>query len=213
VSRRGAVAFLLSSVLLAGCFTGERPHFTDTTALPVGSTTGDANIDAVLTKFDGVTQGPVTVAYSVLTKYGNTTHQAVVELSGGNRNITIGNIRYIQAGTDSATCTIDGSVPCAAGINPQRVSDIGITVDFYAADAAKRLRRDAAAKIGPTTAATQTISQQPATCVQVPLAGGTAVYCVLDNGVLAKLDEGDVLITMTLYGPTADATHFVIPTT
>jgi hypothetical protein len=211
VSRRGAVAFLLSSLLLAGCFTGQRPHFTDTTALPVGSPTGDANIDAVLTKLDAATQGPITAAYTVLTKYGNTTHQAIVELSGGKRSITIGNIRYIQNGTASATCTVDSSVPCADGFNPQRISDIGITVDFYATDAAKRLRRDAQAKIGPTTASTAAIAQQPATCVDVPLAGGTAVYCVLDNGVIAKLDEGDVLVTLTLFGSSADDSRFVIP--
>ena len=102
-------------------------------------------------------------------------------------------------------------MPCADGFNPQRISDIGITVDFYATDAAKRLRRDAQAKIGPTTASTAAIAQQPATCVDVPLAGGTAVYCVLDNGVIAKLDEGDVLVTLTLFGSSADDSRFVIP--
>ena len=84
-------------------------------------------------------------------------------------------------------------------------------MDFYAADTAKRIRRDAEAKIGPAVAHTGTIAGQPVTCVDVPLPGGIAVYCALDNGLVAKVDDGDVLITLTLYGDVVDANAFVIP--
>ena len=58
---------------------------------------------------------------------------------------------------------------------------------------------------------TDTIAGQNATCVDVPLPGGTAVYCALDNGLVAKLDDGDVLVTLTLYGEVVDPNAFVIP--
>ncbi len=212
MSRRGIVAIALSTLLLAGCFTGKRPYFSDSQTFPSGSTTGDPAIDTVLDKLDHVTGGPVTATYTVLTKYGNTTRPAVVALSPGKRNIEIANTRYIQTETVAATCTTDGSVPCVTGFDPQRISDTGLTVDFYAADTAKRLRRDALAKLAPAVAHDDVIAGQTASCVDVSVPGGTAVYCVLSNGMVAKLDDGDVLVTLTLFGDVADASSFVVPT-
>jgi FlaG/FlaF family flagellin (archaellin) len=211
VSRRAVLATVLASLLLAGCFTGPRPYFGDTNAFPPGSVTGDTAIDAVLTLFDAVSIGPATATYSVLTKFGNTTHPATVVLTPGKRAITIGNIRYVQTETTANTCTQDNSVPCVTGFDPQRISDIGITVDFYAADTAKRLRRDAQAKLGPAIASQATIAGQPATCVDITLPGGVATYCSLANGMLAKLDDGDVQITLTAYGAAADPVAFQLP--
>jgi len=211
VSRRALLAIALSTVLLAGCFTGERPSFGDSNAFPPGSMTGDPAIDAVLTKLDSVSTGPSTAAYTVLTKFGNTTHPAVISLSPGKRKVIIGNTIYIQTEASANTCTQDGSVPCVKGFDPQRISDIGITVDFYAADTAKRLRRDAQAKLGPAIASQDVIAGQPVTCVDVSVPGGVAVYCVLANGIVAKLDDGDVLITLTLYGDTVDPNAFTLP--
>jgi len=214
MSRRGALVLALSALLLTGCFTGKRPHFTDTsTPFPAGSTTGDAAIDAVLSKLDAPTAGPATAAYSVLTKYKMLNSQAVVVLDGGSRSVTIGNIHYIQTAAANATCTVDGTVPCTATLDAARVSDIGLTFDFYASDTAKRLRRDAQAKIGPTTAHAETIANQPAQCVDVPLSGGVAVYCVMNNGLIAKLDDGDIAVNLTIYGDVSDPNQFVIPNT
>lgn len=213
--RRRLPSILLIGVLaglsLSSCATGERAYFSEETAYPTGQPTGDPAIDAVLEKFENVTDGPATASYDVLTKYGNTTRPAVVVLSPGKRSIVVGNVRYIQTETLAVTCTEDGSVPCVDGFDPQRITDTNITYDFYAADTAKRLRRDADAKIGPAEASTATIADQPATCVSLPLPGGTAVYCALDNGMLAKLDDGDVLVTLTLFGETVDPNNFVPP--
>ena len=214
MSRRGALVLALSALLLAGCLTGKRPHFTETTtAIPVGSSTGDAAIDAVLAKLDAPTAGPATAAYSVLTKFGMVTNQAIVVLDGGSRSVTIGNIHYIQTAAANATCTVDGSVPCTGTLDAARVSDIGLTIDFYAADTAKRLRRDAQAKIAPSTSHAETIANQPAQCVDVPLSGGVAVYCVMNNGLVAKLDDGDVAVNLTIYGDVSDPNQFAIPNT
>lgn len=102
--------------------------------------------------------------------------------------------------------------PASRVSTPHGVSDIGITIDFYAQDTATRLRRDATATIAPTTADDETIAEQPATCVDLPLAGGVAVYCVLDNGLLARLDDGDVAVNLILYGASADAGQLVAVT-
>lgn len=203
---------LVAGLLLAACSTGERPYFGQAPAFPAGQMTGDPAIDAVLQRLDNPTTGPATASYDVLTKYGNTTRPAVVVLAPGKRSITIGNVHYIQTESIAVTCTEDGSTPCIEGFDAQPVSDTNITYDFYAKDAATRLRRDADAKIGPAEATTSTIADQQTTCVNLPLTGGTAVYCVLDNGLLAKLDDGDVLVTMTLFGETVDPNNFVPPT-
>jgi FlaG/FlaF family flagellin (archaellin) len=211
VSRRAVLAIALAALLLAGCFTGPRPYFGDTNAFPPGSLTGDTAIDGVLKLFDAVGTGPATATYSVLTKFGNTTHPATIVLTPGKRAITIGNIRYIQTETTANTCTQDNSAPCVKGFDPQRISDIGITVDFYAADTAKRLRRDAQAKLGPAIASQTTVAGQPASCVDVTVPGGVATYCALGNGMLAKLDDGDVQIVLTAYGAAADPAAFQLP--
>jgi len=211
VPRRPALVALAGALLLAGCFTGQRPYFTEGTALPTGGPTGDTAIDAVLDRFDKPSAGPVTATYTVLTKYGNTTRPATVVLDPGKRSVTVGITRFIQTETFAATCTIDGSVPCVDGFDAKRISDTLLTVDFYAADAAKRLRRDAQAKIGPAVARTDVMASMPVTCVDVPVSGGTAVYCALDSGLVALIDDGDVRVSLDAYGAAADPAAFSLP--
>lgn len=210
MNRRALPVLALAALVLTGCLTGKRPYFNDE-PFPTGSLTGDASIDAVLQKLDAAATGPATAAYSVLTKFGNTTNPASVALDVGSRSVTIGNIRYVETPTGAATCAADNSVPCVAGLDPTRVSDIGVTIDFYAAEAATRLRRDAQAMLAPTTPHVETIAGQAALCVDVPLAGGVAVYCVLDSGLVARMDDGDVAVNLTLFSPTADPGLLQLP--
>ena len=214
MSRRSVLVLftIATSLLLSSCFTGERPHF-NSDPLAHGVPTGDAAIDAVLSKLDLVTDGPATGVYTVLTKFGNTTVAATVALDRTRRVVEVGTVRYINTGEQKFTCTIDvvteNSLDCTAGFAPARISDIGITIDFYAAEAATRLRRDAQAQLSPAVARTELIANQDASCVDVTLTGGTATYCVLANGMLAKLDDGDVLITLGLLVTTVDGAKFL----
>jgi hypothetical protein len=65
--------------------------------------------------------------------------------------------------------------------------------------------------LGPAIGHDDTIADQPAKCVDVPVVGGTAVYCALASGLLARLDDGDVAVTLTLFGESVDATAFTPP--
>ena len=214
MSRRGVLVLftIATSLLLSSCFTGKRPHFNDD-PLALGVPTGDSAIDAVLSRLDQVTDGPATAVYTVLTKFGNTTSAATVALDRARRVVEVGDVRYINSGDEQFTCTIEpateNSIDCTPGFVPARISDVGVTIDFYAAEAAARLRRDAQAQLNPAVGYTELIANLDASCVDVTLTGGTATYCVLENGMLAKLNDGDVLITLGLLVTTVDGTKFL----
>jgi hypothetical protein len=202
--RRAPFALL---ILLSGCFTGPRPSYT-TDPFPAGSSSGDAAIDNVLAQLDAVNDGPYTVDYTVLTKFGNTTRPANVSVAAGRRSVTVGNVRFITANGAAQTCILDKTDPCLSSIESARISDTQITPDFYAADSAKRLRRSAAARIGPTIAHTEQIAGQTATCVDVPVPGGVSVFCALTGGPLARADDGAVKVELTQYTPAVDESLF-----
>ncbi len=211
MNRRALPLLALVALLLTGCFTGKRPSFNDS-PFPVGATTGDAAIDAVLQKLDAATAGPASATYSVLTKYGNVTNNAAIVLDSGSRSVTIANVRYVDTPTGAATCAADNSAPCVSGLDAARVSNIGVTINFYSSEAATRLRRDAQAVLAPSTPHAETIADQSALCVDVPLSGGVAVYCALDNGLVARLDDGDVAVNLTAFSPTSDPGMLQLPT-
>ena len=45
-------------------------------------------------------------------------------------------------------------------------------------------------------------------CADVPVSGGTKVYCALDAGPLARYDGNDVLIELIAYDETPDESLF-----
>ncbi len=208
---RYRAAPLVLLMLLTGCFTGERPSFTTEPFQP-GSSSGDPAIDKVLAGLDADNDGPFTADYTVLTKFGNTTRPATVAVSPARRSVTVGDVRFLTIDGSSQTCIIDKSDPCSSTIDPARISDAQITPDFYALDAAKRLRRSAIARIGTPIPHTEQFAGQSADCVDVPVPGGVSTFCVLPNGPLAELDDGAVTINLTQFTPAVEETVFS-PTT
>jgi hypothetical protein len=93
-------------------------------------------------------------------------------------------------------------------INDARVSDIQITHDFYGSSFARRLRVDAGRSLSPARGYAADIGGQPATCADVPVSGGTKVYCALDAGPLGRYDGNDVLIELVTLNPTPDESKF-----
>jgi hypothetical protein len=194
--------FVLTMLALttAGCQTGKRPTFAED-PFPKGAPTGDAAIDAVLAKLDGVGEEPFTATYDVVTKFGNVARTASVSSTAGRRSVTLGNVRFLSSTASTTTCIFEATPQCTAGLEIARVSDTLLTPDFYALDAAKRLRRDALSIVGPTVTRSEVIGNQPATCVDLVVSGGTIIYCVLDSGLLAKIDDADVAVTLTSWVP------------
>jgi hypothetical protein len=191
------------TLVLSGCFTGERPRLVEG-----ATTTGDAAADAVLTRLEAAGDAVFTGDYEVVTKFGDiTTPATVVQAGPARRAITIGDVRFIVDGAETATCDLESDT-CSRTIDAARVSNLQLTPDFYAASAAAPLRRDTEQRAGPTRASSETIAGQPATCVVVTTTGGDSTYCALDSGPLARLDAADLSIELTDYSPTADESQF-----
>lgn len=204
--QRRALALALL-ILLAGCFTGKRPSLVRE-PFPARSSSGDQSIDQVLAQLDAVNNGPYTADYTVLTKFGNITHQASVSVDATRRSVTVGTVRFLTINGAAETCLLGEAATCSSTIDPARISDTQITPDFYAADAAKRLRRSAVDLIGKPVSHVEKIAGQSTTCVDVPLAGGTSVFCVLANGPLARLVDGAVAINLTKFEAAVDESEF-----
>ena len=209
--RRRAALLALCLVPLVGCAVGKRPYFSEEPYGP-GSLTGDAAVDALLSTLDGATSGPLTAVYAGQVKFGQTDFQAIVELGGDRRLITLGSAVFRDTPAGQQTCSTDGSRPCEDGLLAQRASDTGLSMNFYAADMAVRIRRKASAMVGPATAHTEVFADQQANCVDLPLSDGVnqflAVYCVLGNGLVAMVDDSDVLLELTMYTPSVDEARF-----
>ena len=203
--RRAAALGLL--IVLSGCFTGKRPSVS-TEPFAVGSSSGDPAIDQVLHELDMNNVGPYTADYTMLTKFGNVSRPGSVSVDHGRRSITVGNVRFLTVNNVSQTCPVDNSRPCSPSLDPASISDTQITPDFYGPDAAKRLRRDATALVGPAVLHVETIAGQSTTCVDVPLPGGTSVFCVLAGGPLARLDDASIEIFLTQFAPAVDESLF-----
>lgn len=201
-------ALLLASTLTS-CFTGKRPSPSED-PFPAGSPTGDTSIDQVLAELDQINTGPYTAEYKVLTRYGNTTRSATVAVDGARRSITIGDVRFLTLPDGSHTCLLNTTEPCSTSIDANRISDTQITPNFYATDAAKRLRRDATSMVAKPISHIDQIAGRAATCVDVSLPGGTAVFCTLSRGPLARLDDASVSIQLTTFNPTVDETSFTM---
>lgn len=200
-------SMLLMITTLTGCFTGKRPSPADD-PFPPGATSGNAAIDQVLAELDQANDGPYTAEYTVLTKYGNTSRPATVAVDGPRRSVTIGDVRFLTTGDTAQTCVLNTTQPCSSTIDPARVSDTQITPSFFAADAAKRLRRDATSMIAPPLPHSEDIAGQTANCVDVPLPGGTSVFCALSAGPLARQDDAAVSIDLRTFTTTVDEAAF-----
>ncbi len=192
--------------MLTACALGERPYFDDSPTI-VGTATGDTAIDAVLDRLDAVGGSMFTASYDSTLRYGGVESTAEVTQVGPRRSVTIGKVRYVNDGGSTRTCVLDTGV-CEDGIQAAAVSNTGLTPEFAFGDMAKRLRRDAQARIAPSVASTTEIAGVQATCVDVQVSGGSKQYCVLDDGVIARFVGADVELELQRYQPSADETLF-----
>jgi hypothetical protein len=207
--RPAVIAGLLALSLLAGCAVGERPTLVEDVAVEAAA--GDPATDAVLGRLAIVDDAAFTATYEITNNFGGLTRSATVVQSGdGRRSITIGDVRFLIDGSQTSTCRLDTGT-CSDTIDDAAVSDLQVTHQFYGRSTANRLRTAARRRIGPTEGYTATIGNATATCVGVPVDGGTTVFCALDEGPLASYQGRDVLITLTAVESTVDETAFERP--
>ena len=196
----------VATITLAACATGPRPSFDADE--PTQTATGDPGIDAVLERLDRVGLEQFTADYTILTRLGDKESTAtVVQADNSRRSITINTVRFLDGSGTVATCDLT-TAECEAVINDARVSDIQITHDFYGSSFARRLRVDAGRSLAPARGYAETIGGQPATCADVPVSGGTKIYCALDSGPLARYDGNDVLIDLVAVNSSPDESKF-----
>jgi len=197
---------ITATLAISACGLGPRPSFDADE--PLQAPTGDPAIDAVLDRLDAVGIEQFTAGYDILTRLGGLESTAsVVQADNSRRSVTVNEVRFLNGTGNSATCNLT-TAECEAVINDARISNVQLTHDFYASSMARRLRVDAGRRISDSLGYVETIAGQPATCVDVPVSGGTKVYCALDAGVLAKYDGADLLIDLTSFSDVPDESKF-----
>lgn len=194
---------------LGACLTGQRPTLSDPPLAGVaGESTGDAAADAVLSLLERTDRSDFTARYDTLLKLGNAASTATVSAdTSGRRSVTIGDVRFLVV-TSGRTCDLPTG-RCEDGIQEARTSDLGFTSTLDAAAPARRLRVSLSRATGPTVAHTDTIAEQAATCVDVPLGSTTETYCALDAGVIALWEAPDLHLAMTMFSSIVDESLFV----
>ena len=201
------VATAFASIGTTGCMVGERPSF-EQAPTAAGALTGDPSIDSVLSLLDSVESAVFSASYQALVVFnGVASSVTAAQASSTQRSMTIGDVRYVTDQNGTRTCSVAAG-SCTPVLNAAAVSDTGVTPEFVFGDVARRLRRDANARIGPSVASTREVAGEQATCVDVPLSGGTKQYCALPNGVLARFVGADVTVDMTSYQRIVDPTLF-----
>lgn len=202
---RPLIAVALGAFTLTSCFTGQRPRFEDD--VPGEGATGNAEIDAVLNRLDGVGGSLLTADYQIYAANGETSPATVVLAEAGRRSITVDKIRYLIDGGSGITCNLS-SAECEASLNDARISNLQLTHEFYAPAFARRLRVDANRRIQDPTGYTEQIDGQQAACVLLPVTGGEKTYCALDSGVLARYIGPDAEIELISVSPETDEADF-----
>ena len=191
---------LIATAVLAGsgCMTGDRPTVAQETS------TGFAALDDLIDRIGDLGEARYSAHYDVLVRYGNTTTTASASQSADDRrSLTIGDVRYVSHAQIAKTCTVSTGV-CIPEIDPSRVSDVMMTPDFFGTSLVHRIELDATRMIADPTVSTEDIDGGQATCVAIPIPGATTTYCVLENGVLSRLDAPDLIVTMTGYSDEVD---------
>ncbi len=208
---RRVACVTVAGLVLAACFTGERPEFEDENSEPAAST-GNEDIDRVLGLLDSVDRSEFTVGYDIETKFNTVSSTGiVVQAVGQRRSITVENdertVRFIEDAGEQLTCDLLVG-ECENSLNDARISDTQLSHTFYGPAFARRLRVDADGRIGDPEAYTKNIAGQDAECVDVPVPGGIKTYCALASGPLAQFVGADVEIDLTSYSPEPDTTKF-----
>ena len=196
---RHALAVGGLGLLLAGCFTGERPRLvTDETLPPVDDTAISTVVDVLSAPPDGTA---FTVVYRITTKFGGQTTDGSIAVDPLNgTSVQIADTRYItRLDGSTITCSVITNL-CTSGVDETKVADRMLNSRIFRMAIVDRLRQDATVAVGDSTLERRSIADRPASCVRVPVVDTSGItqqksYCAFDGlGVLASLDAADLFI-------------------
>lgn len=195
-----------TAVLTAGCAIGQRPTLADEPA-----STGDPIVDELVARLEDRPPGRFQAEYLITNNFGPIERLATVaHLADGRRSVTVGEVRFLFGAGPTSTCAPSGtsSYDCTDVVDDATISDMQVTHQFYDRSAAVRLVADATRRIGPLDSYVAEFAGRAADCVSIPVTGGTKVYCILPEGILATYQGPDVLIELTAFSDTVDETLF-----
>jgi hypothetical protein len=206
-----AALFAVGVIAGSGCMTGDRPTLAEATS------TGHREIDRLLERLGDLGEARYTAHYDVLVRYGEVSTTASASQSDGDRrSLTIGDVRYVSHAQVTKTCTVS-TATCIPEIDPTRVSDVMMTPDFFGTSMIARIELDASRAVAEPAVTAEPTDGGEAVCVAIPVADATTTYCVLENGVLTRMDGPDLVVTMTSYSDEVDELLYaegnVTPTT
>jgi hypothetical protein len=209
--RRPVAALVGALFVLAACGTGERPTLGATVVVGGGAGTpvGDVATDTVLNRLENVAGHTFTATYSLLRKFGNNETTATVVEDGDQVSVTVGDVRFVL-GARTVTCSL-AKGHCEDGTLDARISDYSLPSNFYATSPARALRVAFARKTADTIASDRTVAGAAATCVEIPLGGGSEHYCATSVGTVALWDTAATHVELTGLTDTADASAFAVP--
>jgi len=203
--RLGTVGAVIAAVVvgavLPGCVTGQRPMLEP---VPV---VDDEAAEVVLERLARAGSVPFTATYDIIPTTTGATTVAIVRQLDGRRRVTIGDVDYQIDSGSSRTCQLD-SDECEEFVNDALISDLNLTHRFWSDGIADRLVVDASRRTGFSEGGTETIAGRSAACVDVPVLGGSVLYCALDEGVLARYFNADVTIELTSFTSEVDPESF-----
>jgi hypothetical protein len=188
-------------IALTGCATGPRATLEPVPQLD------DAVAAVVLQRLDLADSVAFTATYEIFPSITGEPTVATVRQLEGRERVTIGTIDFLIDAGSSQTCNRDTG-ECVDFIDEARISNLNITHQFWSDGTAARLLTDASRRVGFSVGHTETIADRPAACADVPVVGGTVVYCALDAGVLARFFNADVSIELTSFSNDVDVDSF-----
>jgi hypothetical protein len=199
----------LTACVLAGCALGPRPTLAETPPSTVATgTTGNDTLDAMLGQLAGAAGQTFTAAYAVTAQVGPVTTSATVTQQPPRTAVVMGAVTFYK-GSSERTCTSTDSV-CSAGIAEQKISDTGVTSNFYAVQAATQMRVSASRRNGDLRFSTQTVAATPADCVEIPIGTGVETYCVTSDAinVVARVVRADYTVELSSLSDVVTETVF-----
>lgn len=183
--------------IVTACATGPRPTLSDPEPVDDGAAA------SVIERLDRVPVGDFTAVYEITPSSTTEPTLATISQHGNELRTQIGDVVYTSDGATTTTCDVAGGV-CEDYADEARISNLGITHQFWGPSFRQRLATDSGRRIGTSEGAIDTIAGQSAACVAIKVpssldAVGTVNYCALDQGVLGRYVGADGTIELTSF--------------